>query len=166
MGWRLTADAVVLVHVAFVAFVVVGGLLVLRWRWVSRIHVPVVVYGVMISLIGFTCPLTPLEKWLRRRAGSVGYEGGFVEHYVVPVLYPGELTPRIEVGLAVSIVVVNVVGYAVVGRIGARSRPAGGRQSDQLVANCVSSGSAEKPTKRISTSGPTYRASGPDSSAQ
>ena len=70
MAWRLLADVVVVVHAMFIAFVVAGGLLVLRWRWVAFVHIPVVAYGVVIELVGFTCPLTPLEKVLRRRAGS------------------------------------------------------------------------------------------------
>ena len=116
MGWRLAADAVVAVHVAFVTFVVLGGLLVLRWRWVALVHVPVILYGVMIELVGFTCPLTPLEKSLRHHAGSAGYDGGFVEHYVVPVLYPGEFTPRVKVAMAIVIVTVNALVYALVWR--------------------------------------------------
>jgi hypothetical protein len=122
MGWRLGADVVVLLHLTFIAFVVVGGLLVLRWRWVAFVHVPVAVYGVVIELVGFTCPLTPLEKALRRRAGSSGYEEGFVEHYVLPVVYPGELTPGVKAALALLIVVTNLVVYGYVVRSRRRTR--------------------------------------------
>lgn len=121
MGWRLVADAVVLVHGAFVLFVVAGCLLALRWRRAALVHLPAVVYGAMIELIGFTCPLTPLEKSLRRRAGSEGYDGGFVEHYVVPVLYPGELTQRIQVLLATMLVLSSAAVYGVVWQRARRS---------------------------------------------
>jgi hypothetical protein len=116
MAWRLVADAVVVVHVSFIVFVVAGGLLALRWRWVAAVHIPVALYGVVIELVGFTCPLTPLEKTLRRRAGSAGYEGGFVEHYVVPVVYPGEFTSSVKIALAALIVVANVIVYGIVWR--------------------------------------------------
>lgn len=122
MGWRLAADAVMVLHAAFVVFVVAGGLLALRWRWVAIAHLPAALYGVMIEVIGFTCPLTPLEKALRRRAGSSGYDGGFVEHYVVPVLYPGEFTPGVEVTLAAGLVAVNAAVYTVFWRRGRRAR--------------------------------------------
>jgi hypothetical protein len=116
VGWRLGADVVVLLHAAFIVFVVAGGLLALRWRWVALVHLPVAVYGVVIELVGFTCPLTPLEKALRRRAGSSGYDGGFVEHYVIPVVYPGEFTPGVKVVVALLIVVANVVVYGLLVR--------------------------------------------------
>jgi hypothetical protein len=116
MGWRLSADVVMLVHLAFIVFVVAGGLLALRWRWIAAIHLPVAIYGVVIQLAGFTCPLTPLEKALRRRAGSAGYEGGFVEHYIVPVLYPGEFTTRVQLTLAGLLLVANAVVYTIVWR--------------------------------------------------
>ncbi len=73
MGWRLGADVVVVVHMAFIVFVVAGGLVGLRWRRMVVVHLPAVLYGVVIQLIGFTCPLTPFEQALRRRAGATGY---------------------------------------------------------------------------------------------
>ena len=126
MGWRLAADAVVLVHVAFIAFVVVGGVLALRWRRVALEQVLCIVYGVTIQVIGFTCPLTPLEKSFRRQAGSAGYEGGFVEHYIVPALYPGELIRIVKVALVALIVLANAIVYVFVWRIASRSRSLGG----------------------------------------
>jgi len=113
MGWRLAADGVMVFHLAFVAFVVVGGFLAWRWRRLACLHLPIALYGVLIEVIGFTCPLTPLEKSLRGRAGSVGYEGGFVEHYVVPVLYPGDFTPATKFALAGLLFVTTLVAYAV-----------------------------------------------------
>lgn len=112
MGWRFGADAVLVVHLAFVLFVVAGGLLAWRWHRLARWHVPAALYGAVISAVGFTCPLTPLEKSLRRRAGTAGYDGGFVEHYVVPVLYPGEFTPTVKLALTLLVVVVNVALYS------------------------------------------------------
>jgi len=109
--YRLIADVVVVVHLGFVVFVVLGGLLVIRWRRLAWLHLPAVVWGIFIELAGWICPLTPIENRLRRAAGGGGYEGGFVEHYVVPVLYPDVLTPRMQVGLAVFVLSVNVAVY-------------------------------------------------------
>lgn len=109
--WRALADGVLVIHLAFVAFVVFGGFLTWRWPRLARVQVPVAVYGVIIEIVGFRCPLTPLEKWLRGRAGSAGYDGGFVEHYIVGLLYPGELTTSVEVLLASIVVLVNAVAH-------------------------------------------------------
>ena len=108
MVYRVLADLVVVVHLAFVAFVAVGALLAWRWPRLLWVHVPVVVWAVAIVAIGFTCPLTPLEKALRRRAGGATYEGGFVDHYLTGVLYPGRY-----LGLARALVLALIlVGYA------------------------------------------------------
>lgn len=111
MLYSLLADFVVVVHLAFVVFVVLGGLLVLRRGWVAWLHVPAAVWGALIELFGWICPLTPLEQWLRRRAGEAGYQGGFVEHYLLPILYPGELTREIQVMLGVAVLVLNLAVY-------------------------------------------------------
>ena len=110
------ADAVVLLHMCFVVFVVAGGLLVLRWRRMAWVHVPCAVWGAWIEFAGWICPLTPLEIWLRRRAGETGYETGFIEHYLLPVLYPSELTRSTQLVLGTVVVVLNVVLYAWVWR--------------------------------------------------
>ena len=89
MVFRLLADLVLVGHLAFILFVAAGGLLVWRWPWLVRLHAPAVAWGVAIITVGFTCPLTPLEKDLRRRAGEQGYRGGFVDHYIEGVIYPG-----------------------------------------------------------------------------
>lgn len=111
MYYGLLADLVVVVHLGFVVFVVVGGLLVFRWGWVVWLHLPSALWGALIEFFGWVCPLTPLEQWLRRRAGEAGYEGGFVEHYVLPVLYPGELTRAVQLALGVGVVVLNLCIY-------------------------------------------------------
>lgn len=101
------------VHFAFVLFVVLGGLLVLRWPRLAWIHVPVALYGAVIELVGFVCPLTPLENWLRQQGGESGYAGGFVEHYVTAVLYPAGLTREVQVGLGIGVLLLNGVVYGV-----------------------------------------------------
>ncbi len=116
MGWRVGADVVMVTHLCFVVFVVVGGALALRWRRAMWIHLATALYGVTILVVGFTCPLTPIEKALRARAGQAGYDGGFVEHYVVGVLYPGEFTPIISAMLIVGLIAANAGIYAAVVR--------------------------------------------------
>ena len=116
MSFRVLADLVVGLHFLFVVFVVIGGLLVWRWRWVMWLHIPAAVWGALIELGGWICPLTPLEKSLRAKAGGAGYEGGFIEHYVLPVLYPGALTRETQVVLGVVVVAVNVGIYWLVAR--------------------------------------------------
>jgi hypothetical protein len=125
-GYGLAADGVVVLHLAFVAFVVLGGLLVLRWPRVAWVHLPVALYGFLIEVVGWVCPLTPLENRLREAAGQAGYEGGFVEHYLLPVLYPAELTREVQWVLAGVVVVVNVVVYGIVWRRRRLARRAAG----------------------------------------
>jgi hypothetical protein len=112
----MLADFVVLLHFLFVLFVVFGGLLVLRWPRLAYVHLPIAVYGVLIEFVGWVCPLTPLEKRLRESAGQQGYEGGFIEHYILPVLYPAGLTRGVQLVLGALVIVVNLVIYAVLAR--------------------------------------------------
>jgi hypothetical protein len=114
MLYRCLADAVVLVHLSFVAFVVAGGLIVLRWRRAAWLHVPALLWGVAVEWSGAICPLTPLEVMLRRWGGDAGYGGGFVEHYVLPVLYPAALTRGVQVALGTLVVAVNAIVYTAV----------------------------------------------------
>jgi hypothetical protein len=112
---RLLADCLVLFHLAFVIFVVAGGLLVL-WRPSLRwIHLPAAAWGALIEFTGWICPLTPWEQALRLRAGQVGYAGGFIEYYILPLLYPQGLTPGVQMVLGILVVGVNIVIYAFVG---------------------------------------------------
>ncbi len=111
MLYRILADLLVLTHLCFVAFVALGGLLALRWRWVPWLHLPVALWGVAIELGGWICPLTPLENDLRRAAGEAAYVGGFVEHYLLPVLYPAELTRPIQLALGTSVLILNAAIY-------------------------------------------------------
>jgi uncharacterized protein DUF2784 len=116
MAYRLLADAVLLLHAAFVAFVIVGGFLAWRWHRLVWAHLPCAVWGVLIEYQGWICPLTPLENYLRRRAGLEGYAGGFLEHYVIPVLYPAGLTPLRQVILGSLALAVNLIAYGVLAR--------------------------------------------------
>ena len=116
MLYRILADVVVGIHALFVAFVVAGGLLALRWPWVAAVHLPAAVWGTLIELQGWVCPLTPLEKSLRATAGQSGYQGGFIEHYLLPVLYPAGLTRNVQVVLGSLVLVINLVIYGLVVR--------------------------------------------------
>ena len=105
------ADAVLVAHLAFVVFVVLGGFLVLRWRGLAWVHVPVALWGGAIVITGFTCPLTPLENRLQRLGGRAGYQGGFIEHYVTSALYPAGLTRETQIVLGALVLVLNLVLY-------------------------------------------------------
>jgi len=108
---RTLADILVGLHFLFIVFVVVGGFLTWRWPRIAWIHVPVALWGALIELTGWICPLTPLENHLRRAAGEAGYAGGFIEHYLIPVVYPGGLTRGTQLMLGIAVVVINVVAY-------------------------------------------------------
>jgi cobalamin synthase len=112
MVFRILADLVVGVHALFVTFVVLGGILALRWPWVPLLHLPAAVWGALIEFQGWICPLTPLEKSLRAAAGEAGYQGGFIEHYLLPALYPAGLTRSVQLVLGTAVIVVNVLVYA------------------------------------------------------
>lgn len=111
MFFRLAADAVLTLHLAFIVFVVCGGLLALRWRWVPWLHVPAALWGFFVEITGRICPLTPFENALRVQAGQGDYSGGFVEHYLLPVIYPAGLTRGTQLVLAGVVVAANLVVY-------------------------------------------------------
>ena len=112
MPYGMLADVLVLVHAAFVLFVALGALLVWRWPRVAWLHVPAAVWGIAIEWRGAICPLTPLENWLRDRAGQAGYEGDFVQHYVIPVLYPAGLNREAQIVLGALALLLNVGVYS------------------------------------------------------
>jgi hypothetical protein len=118
MVYRLFADLVLVLHLAFVAWVVLGGLLVLRWPRLMWIHVPAVLWGVAIEFIGFVCPLTPLEVWLREQGGEIPYAGDFIAHYITELLYPHGLTRALQILLGFLALLPNAAtyGYLVVRR--------------------------------------------------
>ena len=111
MHYKIAADAVLAIHMLFILFVIAGGLLVLRWRWLLVLHLPAVTWGVLLELNSWICPLTPLEQSLRLAAGEAGFSGGFVEHYLLPLIYPDGLTPEIQVVLAGVVMLVNIAVY-------------------------------------------------------
>lgn len=114
MIWRALADAVLALHLGFIVFVVLGGALALRWPRVAWLHLPAAVWGAWIEFTGGVCPLTPLENRLRRAGGEAGYTGGFIDQYLVPILYPPGLTRTHQIVLGVGVLVLNVVVYALV----------------------------------------------------
>lgn len=112
MPYRLLADLVVILHLAFVAFALFGGLLALKWKHIVWLHVPAALWAATIEFGGWICPLTPLEIWLRIKGGESGYSSDFIEHYVLPLLYPASLTREAQFVLGVVVLVVNIASYA------------------------------------------------------
>ena len=109
---HVAAELIVFLHFAFIVFVLFGAGLTLRWKWIAWFHVPAFLWGAAIEFLGAVCPLTPLEQRLRVAAGEAGYTGGFVEHYIVPVIYPAGLNAAIQFWLGVGVVVLNAAIYA------------------------------------------------------
>ena len=124
MLYSALASFLLLFHFAFLAFVVAGALLVLRWPRVAWLHLPAAAWGVLVEFAGLICPLTPLENWLRSRAGEQGYAGGFIAHYLTAAIYPSGLTRPVEVALGTAVLLGNVALYAWVLRRRRRAKPA------------------------------------------
>lgn len=118
MLYRVAADLVVVAHLGFIVFAALGALLALRWPRVLWLHAPAAVWAAAIALFGWICPLTPLEVGLREAGGEAGYAGGFVEHYVLPVVYPPGLTRPIQVALGLGVIALNAACYAWIARRG------------------------------------------------
>ena len=114
MLYRFAADIVLFVHLAFVLFVVAGALLVLRFRWLAWVHAPAAAWGAFVELTGRICPLTTMENSLRRAAGQLGYDTSFMEHYVLPLIYPVGLTRQMQMWAAGIVLAVNAILYAIV----------------------------------------------------
>lgn len=108
----LLADLVLVAHLAFIAFAVLGALAALLWRWAPLVHLPAAIWGVVVELAGGTCPLTPLENSLRRAAGGSAYDNSFIEHYLTPVIYPSGLSSRGQALLGLALALINVMLYA------------------------------------------------------
>jgi Protein of Unknown function (DUF2784) len=111
MWYRAGADLVMVVHLLFIAFIVGGGFLAWRWPLIIWLHIPALVYGALVEFVGFTCPLTLLENDLRQHAGEAGYQGGFISHYLVNVIYPPGLTHGMQVWLGAMLLLVASIGY-------------------------------------------------------
>jgi len=127
MAYAWLADLVVIIHTAFVVFAVAGGLLVLWRAWIAWLHVPAAIWAALIEFSGWICPLTPLEKALRDRAGETAYSGGFVQHYLLRALYPSGLTRQIQLVLGCLVLAVNIAAYVAVMRRYRHRIPAEGR---------------------------------------
>jgi hypothetical protein len=112
MGYVLLADLVLLLHLLFVFFVLFGGLLAAPWPRVLWIHVPAFVWGCLVEFTGWICPLTPLENWLRTQGGASVYQGDFLSHWLLPLLYPSFLTDRIQIMLGTLVLALNGTIYA------------------------------------------------------
>ena len=111
MLYRLGADLIVMLHFGFVLFVLVGGLLLVKWPRLAWVHLPAVIWGAFVEFSGWICPLTPLENWLRTQAGEAGYAGDFVARYLSMVLYPEALTREVQIVLGTLVLVVNLAIY-------------------------------------------------------
>jgi len=111
MVYLALADAVLVLHLSFILFVVLGGLLVLRRRWLLWLHLPAVAWGILIEIMGWICPLTPLENWLRLQGGERGYAGGFIDQYLVTLIYPDGLTRELQWLLGALVLAINVGIY-------------------------------------------------------
>lgn len=112
MLYGIAADLLVVIHLAFIFFVVMGGLLLFRWPRVAWVHLPAALWGAVIEFYGWICPLTPLEQRMREASGEQGYQGGFAEHYLLPVIYPEGLTREVQFGLGLLVVLLNALIYA------------------------------------------------------
>lgn len=116
MLYKFLADAVAVFHLLFVAFAVMGGLLALRWRWLPWLHLPALAWAATVEFTGWICPLTPLENLLRMAGGAAGYSGGFVDHYLLPLLYPASLGRGTQLALGLGLLAINAVAYFFVWR--------------------------------------------------
>lgn len=111
MLYRLLADLIVVVHLAFVLFVILGGFLLLRSKRAAWLHLPAVLWAALIEFGGWVCPLTPLENWLREKGGAIPYRSDFIEHYIIPLLYPVFLTRGLQIVLGFLVLAVNLGIY-------------------------------------------------------
>ena len=128
MIYRLLADLVVLVHFGFILFVVAGGALVLRWPKLAWVHLPAACWGVLVEMSGWICPLTPLENHLRILGSSRTYEGSFIVNYLIPIIYPQQLTRSVQILLGLAVLLINTIVYGIVlQRYLRRRRPPGSK---------------------------------------
>lgn len=113
MLYQVMADGLVLLHLLFICFVVLGGLLIYRWRWILFLHLPAVTWGTLLEFNNWLCPLTPLEQRFRLAGGEAGYRGGFIEHYLLPIIYPADLTREVQTCLGIIVIVANLLIYGI-----------------------------------------------------
>jgi hypothetical protein len=136
MLYRLFADIVVCLHLAFIVFVVTGALLALKWRRIAWVHIPSAVWGMLTEFFGLWCPLTPMENWLRLNGGGARYEASFIEHYIMPIIYPTELTRGLQIAFGALVLVINGAVYWTLGRrwLGRRDRCDGATRSGTAIS--------------------------------
>jgi len=127
MFYLILADLLVVVHLLFILFALLGGLLLIFRDYLVFVHLPAALWAALISFKGWICPLTPLENYLRVAAGTEGYEGGFVSHYIIPIIYPVSLTHNIQIILGILFVLINIgiYSYVYVRRIDKQARKQG-----------------------------------------
>jgi Protein of Unknown function (DUF2784) len=111
MLYRFLADAIIIIHLIFILFVILGGLLALRNKRWSIVHLPAVIWAAAIEFKGWICPLTPLENWFREKGGNAIYQGDFIEHYVLPIIYPADLTRGLQIFFGLSAIIINIAVY-------------------------------------------------------
>ena len=112
MIYHVTANLLVMIHLAFIVFVIAGAFIVLKWPWVTLLHIPAVIWGAIVELKGWICVLTPWENNLRHLAGQEGYSGGFIEHYIVSLIYPAELTHDAQIVMGLIVITINLCIYS------------------------------------------------------
>ncbi len=127
MGARIIADSLVGIHLGFILFVTLGGLLVFKWRKLAFAHIPCALWGGLIEFTGWICPLTPLENHFRRLAGELGYAGGFVDHYITPLIYPEALGRGTQIVLGIFVIALNTAIYGTIVLRRQRARRQAGR---------------------------------------
>ena len=110
----LLANILLIIHFGFIVFALFGGLFLFRYRWVAWVHIPAFIWAALISFAGWICPLTPWEVSLRKAAGQEGYSGGFVEHYLTPIIYPAGYTREFAIAAGITVLVINLLIYGFV----------------------------------------------------
>ena len=110
------ADFVLVIHTLFIVFVVFGGLIVLKWHRIIWFHIPCVIWGALIEFFGWVCPLTYLENYFRELANATNYESSFIQHYLLPIIYPPGLTTDIQILLGSAVIVINLFIYYIIWR--------------------------------------------------
>ncbi len=113
MLYQLVADLIVLIHFAFIVFVLAGGLLVFKWHWILWLHIPAAIWGALIVMVGWICPLTPIENMLRQGGAGVAYPSGFIDRYFAPLIYPADFTDEMAIAMGVVVIVINVLVYSI-----------------------------------------------------
>ena len=111
MLYRFLADAIIIIHLIFILFVILGGFLALRNKRWSIVHLPAALWAATIEFKGWMCPLTPLENWFREKGGNSIYQGDFIEHYLLPIIYPADLTRELQIIFGLSVVIINIAVY-------------------------------------------------------